>query len=388
MLLDAQLPQKFWAEAVSTAVYLKNRCPTKAVKGMTPYEAWHGEKPKVDHLRVFGCDAYAHIPKDERDKFDSKARKCILLGYGQETKGYRLFDPIRGKVLHSRDVRFNENEKDSEVVANRDVDHHLVLDFSSDSETEAPTDGQSPDEGIPEQVLRRSTRERHQPNYYGREQSNLSKSRNEPTSFEEATTGPDSSKWRQAMETEMRSLKDNDVWELMELPAERKAVGSKWVYKVKTGADGSVERYKARLVAQGFTQKYGTDYDETFCPVVRLESLRVLMALSVQYGLKLHQVDVTTAFLNGNLEEEVYMLQPKGFVVDGEEHLVCKLKKSIYGLKQSSRCWNVALDSHLKKMGFTQSTSDPCIYMDAGGDAFYIGVYVDNIILAGRTDKR
>ena len=183
----------------------------------------------------------------------------------------------------------------------------------------------------------------------------------------------------------MRSLKDNDVWELVELPAERKAVGSKWVYKVNTGADGSVERYKARLVAQGFSQKYGTDYDETFCPVVRQESLRVLLALSVQYGLKLHQVDVTTAFLNGNLEEEVYMMQPKGFVTEGEEHLVCKLKKSIYGLKQS---WNAAFDSPLKEMGYVQSTSDPCIYVDAGEDVFYIGVYVDDIVLAGRTDER
>ena len=135
-------------------------------------------------------------------------------------------------------------------------------------------------------------------------------------------------------------------------------------------------------------QKYETGYDETFCPVVRQESLRVLLALSVQYGLKLHQVDVTTAFLNGNLEEEIYMTQPKGFATEGEEHLVCKLKKSIYGLKQSPRCWNAALDSHLKEMGFVQSTSDPCIYVDAGGDVFYIGVYIDDIVLAGRTDER
>lgn len=183
----------------------------------------------------------------------------------------------------------------------------------------------------------------------------------------------------------MRSLKDNDVRKLV---AERKAVGSKWVYKVKTGADGFVERYKARLVAQGFNQMYGTDYDETFCPVVRQESLHVLLALSVQKGLKLHQVDVITAFLNGNLEEEIYMMQPKGFVSKGEEHLVCKLKKSIYGLKQSPRCWNVALDSHLKEMGVVQSTSDPCIYMDTGGDVFYFGVYVDDIVLVGRTDER
>ena len=115
----------------------------------------------------------------------------------------------------------------------------------------------------------------------------------------------------------MRSLKSNDVWELVPLPAGNKAVGSKWVFKVKLGADGSVERYKARLVAQGFTQKYGSDYDETFCPVVRQESLRVLIAPSVQYGLKLHQVDVTTAFLNGDFDEEVYMTQPKGFVKQG-----------------------------------------------------------------------
>ena len=108
----------------------------------------------------------------------------------------------------------------------------------------------------------------------------------------------------------MKSLKDNDVWDLVPLPAGRKTVGSKWVYKIKTGSDGLIQRYKARLVAQGYTQKFGTDYDETFCPVIRQESLRVLMALSVQHGLQLHQMDVTTAFLNGTLEEEVFMRQP------------------------------------------------------------------------------
>ena len=175
------------------------------------------------------------------------------------------------------------------------------------------------------------------------EQGNLSETHSEPTSFKEATASHESSRWIQAMETEMRSLDENDVWELVELRAGRKAVGSKWVYKIKTLADGSVERYKARLVAQGLTQKFGADSDGTFCPVVREESLCVLIALSVQYGLKLHQIDITTAFLNGN------MTQPKGFINEGEKHLVCKMKKSIYGLKQSPRCWNTALDSHLEK---------------------------------------
>ena len=382
MLLDAKLPKKYWAEAISTAVYLKNRCPTKSIKDMTPYEAWHGVKPRVDHLRVFGCEAYVHIPKDERGKFDSKARKCILVGYGQETKGYRLYDTQQQKILHSRDVRFNEENEQAD--AGDDLDHPLVLDLSSDPE---PEDSHSTDDGTAEPVLRRSTRERRQPNYYGRESSNLT-IQGEPTSFEEATGSSDSSKWMEAMETEMKSLKNNDVWDLTPLPAGKQAVGSKWVYKIKTGVDGSIQRFKARLVAQGFTQRYGTDYDETFSPVVRQESLRVLLALSVQCGSKLHQVDVTTAFLNGNLEDEVYMKQPPGFAADGKEHLVCKLKKSIYGLKQSPRCWNTALDSHLKEMGFVPSTSDPCIYMDAGGARFHIGVFVDDMVLAGQNEER
>ena len=238
----------------------------------------------------------------------------------------------------------------------------MELDFSDNTEVSTETLVENSSETIP----RRSERQRQPPDYYGVRLNLSSEMSSEPTTMEEATTCSEISKWIQAMEIEMKSLKENDVWELMELPKGKKTVGSKWVYKVKTGADGSVERYKARLVAQGFTQKYGTDYDETFCPVVRMESLRALIALSVQFDLQLHQVDVTTAFLNGELEEEVYMQQPKGFIHKGEEHLVCKLKKSLYGLKQSPRCWNTALDKQLKEMGFVQSTSDPCLYINAG----------------------
>ena len=173
------------------------------------------------------------------------------------------------------------------------------------------------------------------------------------------------------------------------MPEGRKAVGSKWVYKVKTGADDLIEHYKARLVAQGFSQKYGTDYDDTFCLVVRLESLCALTALAVQHDLKLRQVDVTTAFLNGDLEEEVYMKQPKGFILKDKEHLVCKLKKSIYGLKQSTQCWNAALYNQLKKMGFFfQLASDPCIYMAAGGEAFYIGIYFETSYLLEKVTRK
>ena len=190
------------------------------------------------------------------------------------------------------------------------------------------------------------------------------------------------------MKSEMKSLTENDVWDLVELPNGRNAVGCKWVFKKKSDAEGNVERYKARLVAQGFAQRYGQDYDETFCPVVRFESVRTVIALAAKYGLKLHQMDITTAFLNGDLKESIYMKQPEGYAFKGKEKLVCKLKKSLYGLKQSPRCWNEALDRHLKKMGFEQANSDPCIYTASGGELFLIAVYVDDIILAGRSDLR
>ena len=154
---------------------------------------------------------------------------------------------------------------------------------------------------------------------------------------------------------------------------DRKPVGSKWIFKKKTKVDGSIERYKARLIAQGFSQKPGLDYNETFSPVVRFKSFCSLVAVAVQKGLKLHQLDITTAFLNGHLKEEVYMKQPEGFVEKGKEHLVCKLKQSLYGLRQSPRCWNSKLDIHLKGVGYVQSTNDPCIYTSTG-EMVIIGV--------------
>ena len=174
------------------------------------------------------------------------------------------------------------------------------------------------------------------------------------------------------------------------MPEGRKVIGSKWVFKVKRNADGSVEKHKARLVAQGSSQKYGVDYDETFSPVVRFESIRTVIALAVKKGLKMHQMDVNTAFLHGELEEEVYMRQPEEFVLEGQELLVCKLNKSLYGLKQSPRCWNYVLDDHehLQSMGFVQTPSDPFIYVAEGDDPFMIAVHVDDLILAGTTDAK
>ena len=323
----------------------------------------------------------------------------LLLGdvcYGTEVKGYRLYDPDREKVFFSRDVRFNEFEvgfkKESHVV---EPLSYVELEGSVDdsevgSDVDADVVGQVDDEEIDDPVddqltPRRSERVRCRPNYYSEGAFIIADGAEEPISYQEAIASVNKSKWKDAMEAEMRSLEHNDVWELVELPKGCKVVGSKWVFKVKVDSDGRVERYKARLVAQGLTQQKGADYDETFSPVVRMESLRTVVCLAVRNGLSLHQLDVTTAFLNGKLEAVVYMQQPEGFVVEGREHLVCRLKCSIYGLKQSPRCWNSTIDGYL---GFLQSVSDPCIYIAAVGELAVVGVYVDDIVVACKSGER
>ena len=206
---------------------------------------------------------------------------------------------------------------------------------------------------------------------------------NDPDSYTQAMQGNDSGKWFHAIEEELKSMDQNQVWDLVELPKGCKRVGCKWVFKTKRDSIGNIERYKARLVAKGFTKKDGIDYKETFSPVSKKDSLRIIMALVAHYDLELHQMDVKTAFLNGNLEEEIYMDKPEGFSVKGKEHMVCKLKKSIYGLKQASRQWYLKFNDTITSFGFQENTVDRCIYMKVSGSKFiFLVLYVDDILLA------
>ncbi|KAK4327573.1 hypothetical protein Pmani_001980 [Petrolisthes manimaculis] len=382
MLIDSGLPHRFWAEALSTACYLKNRSPARALNGKTPCQALMGKKPTVHHLRVFGCVCYAHVSKDERRKLDPKSVKCIFLGYGSEVKGYRLFDLEKKRILNSRDVTFDESnyefKKEKDVVQTEtptiEIMHseEWVSDDDDDEQLDLP--------------VRVSERVKRPPDMYG-EWVSVGHNTSDPTSVSEALLSDDKEHWMDAMKQEMSSIQENDVYELVELPKGSKALKCRWVFKKKILSNGSVERYKARLVAQGCSQKFGIDYDETFCPVARFESVRTVLALASQRGMMLHHMDVTTAFLNGTLMEEVYMKQPDGFVEQGKETLVCKLKKSIYGLKQSPRCWNYALDSSLRELGFVQTSGDPCIYVSLE-EFVIVAVYVDDIILACNCDDK
>ena len=169
----------------------------------------------------------------------------------------------------------------------------------------------------------------------------------EPVNYKEAAKDPG---WIVAMNKEIEALEVNKTWSLVPLPKGKKPIGSKWVYKVKLKADGSVERLKARLVAKGFTQKYGVDYFKTFSPVIKMTTVRCLIALAASKNWTLHQLDINNAFLHGELHEEVYMKAPEG--VSNPNNLVCKLHKSLYGLKQASRQWFARLTMELLHKGF------------------------------------
>ena len=175
----------------------------------------------------------------------------------------------------------------------------------------------------------------------------------QPSTYREVVDRPDWEQWELAMQDEINSIIKNRTWDLVELPAGRKAIGSKWVFTRKRTASGEIERYKARLVAKGFSQVAGVDFTETFAPVARFSSIRALLALATACDLEIHQMDVRTVFLNGDLDVDIYMTQPEGFVVPGAETKVCKLNKSLYGLKQAGRQWYQKIDDALIKLGLT-----------------------------------
>ncbi|KAE8218105.1 hypothetical protein CF319_g7952 [Tilletia indica] len=210
----------------------------------------------------------------------------------------------------------------------------------------------------------------------------------EPATYWEAKKRRDWDKWSKAMDEQMNALVGMHTWDLVELPAGRKAIGSRWVYKLKLNEDGMADRWKARLVAQGFTQVAGVDYFETFAPVARLDSLRVILALAAHFGWVIHQVDVVTAYLNGDLEEEVYIRQPPGYEKKGpNRNLVCRLRLPLYGLKQSGRQWNTKFHKQLIKRGYVQCKSEPCVYVRRIGGSIRIAlIYVDDVLIVAPTE--
>ena len=209
-------------------------------------------------------------------------------------------------------------------------------------------------------------------------------SKEDPVNYKEALEDVVAQEWLKAMDCEMESMYSNSVWSLVEAPKGVKPIGCKWIYKRKRRPDGKVETFKARLVAKGYTQKEGIDYEETFLPVAMLKSIWILLAVVASLDYKIWQMDVKTTFLNGSLEEDIYMQQPEGFIARGQEHMACKLQRSIYGLKQASRTWNIRFDQDITLYDFEKSPDEPCVYKRIQGiKVVFLVLYVDDILLIG-----
>ncbi|CAL2271953.1 unnamed protein product [Prunus armeniaca] len=205
-------------------------------------------------------------------------------------------------------------------------------------------------------------------------------------SYEEAALDES---WKNAMKSELEMIEKNNTWELVDSPFDKPIIGVKWVYKTKLNLDGSVQKNKVRLGAKGYSQKPGIDYNETFAPVARLDTIRTLIALAAQKEWNLYQLDVKSIFLNGVLKEEVYVEQPQGFVKENEETKVYKLNKALYGLKQAPRAWYDEIDSYFIKAGFKKSSSEATLYVKSSeaSSIIIVSLYMDDIVHTGSCPK-
>ncbi|WVZ16676.1 hypothetical protein V8G54_009658 [Vigna mungo] len=372
LCLQSSLPKQFWAEAVNTTTYLINRGPSVPLEHKIPEEVWSGKEIKLSHLKIFDCVAYVHISDQGRNKLDPKSKKCTFIDYGEDEFGYRLWDNENQKMIHSRDVIFNEKViyKDRNNTCNNNSEQSILVYVEMDDVPETPII-ETPQSSRPHVPNRKYL------NYI------LLTDEGEPENYEETCQMTDASKWEFAMKDEMKSLMSNQTWELVELPVGKKALHNKWVYRVKEDHDRS-KRYKARLVVKGFQQKEGVDYTEIFALVVKLNTIRSVLSIVASEGLYLEQLDVKTAFLHGDLDEEIYMHKPEGFLEEKKKNTVCRLKKSLYGLKQAPRQWYKKFESFMHKEGFQKCNADHCCFFKKYKSSYIILLlYVDDMLVAG-----
>ncbi|KAJ9554969.1 hypothetical protein OSB04_009583 [Centaurea solstitialis] len=383
MLNQSGLPTNLWGEALLTACHIHNRITSRVIP-TSPYELWKGRKPEIDYMKVWGCVAYYRTPDPKRSKLGDRAMKSIFVGYAMNSVAYRFLDNESGVIVESRDADFFEDK------------------FLKDSETTNPISIPSTSRDVPEpsryiEEPRRSTRTRKEKSLgddfvsYLVEGSQKKVTReviftiefeDDPKTFSEAMSSRDAHLWKEAINDEMDSILGNGTWELDNLPKGKIPIGSKWIFKKKYHPDGSISAYKARLVAKGYRQREGIDYFDTYAPVARISSIRTLIAISALKGLYIHQMDVKTAFLNGYLNEEIYLEQPEGFVVPGQENKVCRLIKSLYGLKQAPKQWHERFDTTVTNFGFRHNGADRCIYSKCTSDyTVVICLYVDDMLI-------
>ncbi|KAJ9566232.1 hypothetical protein OSB04_002198 [Centaurea solstitialis] len=439
LLISAKCPEHFWGEAAFTAVYTINQHRTPTLQNKSPYAALYGITPIYELLKVWGYACFVQLQPHEHTKLQPRSRLCLFLGYEIEHKGYRCWDPISKRLRISRNVTFwehvpfytmpNSHFETPTSIVPFFTDSSISLELPSPTFTpnpeapapvassippsippsipiptpnsEAPTHVAShvpsthipPPSGSPDPIpsssepyvestdpgpsssenVRRLNRVRQVPSHlrdyhcYATLLSN-----HEPTSYKKASS---SSHWQASMQEELQALAKAQTWDYVPLPSGKRPIGSKWVFKIKTKSDGSIDRYKVRLVAKGFNQEYGIDYEETFAPIARVTSVRSLLAIAATKHWPLFQMDVKNAFLNGDLSEEVYMTPPPS--VSLPRGHVCRLRKALYGLKQAPRAWFEKFSNTVLSLGFSASNYDSGFVLEESLNMDFWGLDLD-----------
>ncbi|KAH9786526.1 hypothetical protein KPL71_010287 [Citrus sinensis] len=333
MMIQAKLPKNLWAEILNTACYLVNLSPSTAIEFKTPFELWYGKQASYKDLKVFDCLSYAHI---SQGKLAPRALKCVFIGYPEGTKGYKLWctDLSPPRCIVSRDVKFNEEAAvDKSAESADDIGRRESLQEAGSTQSQV----------MDYQLTRdRHKRQSKAPKRYG---------------------------YADLIAFALHSAHEINAEELQNF---------------KEAINSEPRRFKAKLVAKGYTQMEGIDFKEVFSPVVRHASIRVLMAITATQNLELEQLDVKTAFLHGNLQEEIFMSQPEGYEAPDRRDYVCLLKKSLYGLKQSPKQWYLKFDEFITTHGFQRCNYDCCVYLKqlSHEKHIYLLLYVNDMLIA------
>uniref|UniRef100_A0A6N2KNP9 Integrase catalytic domain-containing protein n=1 Tax=Salix viminalis TaxID=40686 RepID=A0A6N2KNP9_SALVM len=440
MMFHSHVPLHLWVESFSTACYLINRLPSPVLDGKTPHEILYGKIPSYSSLRTFGCLCFPFLRDYMPHKLSPRSIPCVFIGYSSLHKGFRCLDKKNNRVYVSRHVQFFEDHfpyATSVIPSSVGTDYVTfteTCDNSPCSENSSPVGGtpvcnQTPTHcapcadstpiimpplthsqpssheialevppSVPSTTIQPSTSTHPM---VTRARDGIVKRRiihslcaftapswfqvhlavKEPRGFKSAVKNP---AWLLAMDAEIAALQHNNTWRLVPRPADHNVVGCRWIFKTKLNADGSIERHKARLVAQGFSQKPGIDFEETFSPVVRPASVRIILSLAAMHRWPLRQLDVKNAFLHGFLSEEVYMEQPPGYIDPQFPTHVCRLQRALYGLKQAPRAWFQRFSQFLLRLGFIASRADSSLFVHhSSHGVVYLLLYVDDMVITG-----
>lgn len=442
MRFEKNLPESLWGEAVLHAAWIRNRSPTKALDDKTPIETLTGILPNLSMAREFGDDVFVleELPKS---KIEPKARKVIFTGFEDGPKAIRYYDPNTKRIRISRNYNFMPNQKIDVEIRDMDLKSREPNMITDENQSKVTGDrleednkiiiqDNSVDERQVERLLRsrtesgKTTRRNYSdlagfnPRNYIRQPKtgqnvylalearmngdhfinssyfanfahdlmNRNGDNRLPNTIQEARESMDSENWEVAVETELSTLREKNTWELVDPPKDKNIIGNRWVFTKKYDENGKLCKFKARLVAQGYNQGYIYDYSDTFSPVVRFDSFRILLAIAAYHSLALGQMDVKGAYLNGKLSEEIYMRQPKG-CEDGTGR-VCRLMHTLYGLKQSGREWNKTLKKFLvDEAGYAQLTKEHGLFYRSDIKGYdIIAVWVDDFLIASSDDIR